>query len=610
MPPSTKSRPSGGNASSKSKSKSKSKPTNNNNNNNNNGNPKKTSKPKRPLPQQQQQQQPRTTQTTQTTQKQPTNTNPPKKATDPPLECTSSEFHALLGDARGLSSPREAAEELLDCARHGEVDAVRAILDVWGDGNHEDDDDDGSRRTVDATDASGSTSLHKASANGHASTVRLLLSRGARHLPNESGNTPLHWAAGAGHAEVVKLLLDHFDALFREREEMKGRRRNNGCDDNHNDNDDDDDENDKVEQLDVLLKNKFGRSALTEGFASGDTPTVDVLLNHDSAEEERLIGGLERKDVADEEGEEIAAGRGEGDENADRKGGAGDETKKEKEKEKEKEKTTKSILHEFNFLLGGQSDPFISASDCEGHPSVFIRELPIAHADDPFGQSPIEDTTGLGIWCASLVMARWLASPEMTKRMEGKNVVELGAGCGVPGLAAAVYGKPKSVTITDLNPETIDNIQYNIGLNASNTPAKLVGSSIDWGDETTYPSDEIDFVIGSDLIYQKDIVPLLKKVVTGLLSTGLDNDDDDVSNNNNKTRFGGSFLYVAPEGGRDGLPEFINAMKTEGFECVSEEIAPGEYSENPLKNGDEEDCFLNFHELMGTVYVLYEFRRR
>ncbi len=65
---------------------------------------------------------------------------------------------------------------------------------------------------------------------------------------------------------------------------------------------------------------------------------------------------------------------------------------------------------------------------------------PIAHADDPFGQSPIEDTTGLGIWCASLVMARWLASPEMTKRMEGKNVVELGAGCGVPGLAAAVYG--------------------------------------------------------------------------------------------------------------------------------------------------------------------------
>ena len=53
------------------------------------------------------------------------------------------------------------------------------------------------------------------------------------------------------------------------------------------------------------------------------------------------------------------------------------------------------------------------------------------------------------------------------------------------------------------------------------------------------------------------------------------------------------------------------AMKTEGFECVEEEIAPDVYiyRENPLKSGDEEDCFLHFHELASTVHVLYEFRR-
>ena len=153
--------------------------------------------------------------------------------------------------------------------------------------------------------------------------------------------------------------------------------------------------------------------------------------------------------------------------------------------------------------------------------------------------------------------------------------------------------QPKSVTITDLNPETIDNIQHNIELNKNkNTPCEMIGSSIDWGDESTYPSEPLDYVIGSDLIYQKDIVPLLKKVVTGLLAKNV-----------------GSFLYVCPEGGRDGLSEFISAMKSEGFECVSEEIAPDVYRENPLKSGDEEDCFLHFHELMGTVYVLYEFRR-
>jgi len=597
MPPSNKTKPTAGHAASNSKSKS----TNRNNNNSKNKtansignhndpktnpNPKKSSAPKTPK--------------SAKPKKQPPKKDPPQKAIDPPLECTHAEFQALLSDARGLSSHREAAEELLDCARYGEVDAVRAILDVWGDHRH----DDHCRDVVNDTDASKSTSLHKASANGHASTVQLLLARGAEHLPNDNGNTPLHWAAGAGHAKVVKLLLDHFDVLFLEQVEMETREKlqTMNCDNGDGDGDAVAKRTGSVERLDVLLKNNFGRSALTEGFASGDTPTVDVLLNHDSAEEERLIGGLERKDVGEEEGEDVAAGRGEGSENVDVRGGAGDETNK-------KEKNIKSILHEFDFLRGGRSDP--STSDCEERPSLFIRELPIAHADDPFGQSPIEDTTGLGIWCASLVMARWLASPKMTKRMEGKNVVELGAGCGVPGLATAVYGKPKSVTITDLNPETIENIQHNIGLNVSNTPAKLVGSSIDWGDDTTYPSDKIDYVIGSDLIYQKDIVPLLKKVVTGLLAKGGDNDDDDGNNaNNSNSSSGGSFLYVAPEGGRDGLPEFINAMKTEGFECVSEEIAPAEYSENPLKNGDEEDCFLHFHELMGTVYVLYEFRRR
>ena len=40
-------------------------------------------------------------------------------ATDPPLECTQSDFDALLGDAAGLVDYDEASSELLDCARYG-----------------------------------------------------------------------------------------------------------------------------------------------------------------------------------------------------------------------------------------------------------------------------------------------------------------------------------------------------------------------------------------------------------------------------------------------------------------------------------------------------------
>jgi predicted nicotinamide N-methyase len=41
---------------------------------------------------------------------------------------------------------------------------------------------------------------------------------------------------------------------------------------------------------------------------------------------------------------------------------------------------------------------------------------------------------GLGIWPASLLMARYAI--QMESLLRGKVVVELGSGCGVPGLAA------------------------------------------------------------------------------------------------------------------------------------------------------------------------------
>jgi hypothetical protein len=223
---------------------------------------------------------------------------------------------------------------------------------------------------VDTKDPSGSTALHKASANGHVSTVRLLLQRGAKHFPNDAGNTPLHWAAAAGHESIVQCLLQETRL-----------------------------------NIDVLQKNEFGRSALTEGFSSKDTAVAKLLLEHDSATEERLIMGAEEVESADNK----------------------------KSTDVPERKLTDSVVHEFSL-----ADE--SKSTADGIKRTFrIRELPIERADNPFGDDAEQDTTGYGIWCASIVMARWMASSEMTKRFAGKKIVELGAGCGVSGLSAAVY---------------------------------------------------------------------------------------------------------------------------------------------------------------------------
>ena len=84
------------------------------------------------------------------------------------------------------------------------------------------------------------------------------------------------------------------------------------------------------------------------------------------------------------------------------------------------------------------------------------------------------------------------------------------------------------------------------------------------------------------------LVPLLKSVIERTVKPG------------------GTFLYVCPDTGRDGLDEFINEMKTL---CPNwtERVAPKEYHSNPLVNGDDEECYMHFNELFQKTFMLYEF---
>ena len=455
-----------------------------------------------------------------------------------PKECSVGEYKELLSMALSLTTS-EAQTEFLDCARYGELDPTRALLEVWI---------PKCEGFVNYTDDSGSTALHKASANGHVKVVRLLLLNKASHFANSSGdNSPLHWAAANGHESVVEAILKHYDPS----------------------------------EIDVLAKNKGGRSALTEGFSSKNTKLVGMLLEHDSAEEEKLLGNAKEVDPQ--------------------------ENKKDHNSSKSAQDDldeSEGLIHEFNLLRDGsndgkeEKDQSSSSVNNDDAQTLLIRELPIKNADSPFGDDAIDDTTGLGIWCASLVMARWMATKSMFGRFDNKSVLELGAGCGVPGLAVGLYGNAKNVYITDYNPATMKNLQYNIDLNTDRLKSsipdwveKVNAMAIDWDNENTWPAEKMDVVIGSDLIYQKSIVPLLKKVINGLLKRG------------------GTFLYSCPTDGRDGLPQFLDVMKKEGFKCEGDEIAPDLYRTNPLSNGDAGDAFLHFYELPVTEYKLFEFRK-
>lgn len=393
-----------------------------------------------------------------------------------PQEMSIDEFKELELEVSKLSIG-DAEKEWLESCRYGEVDVLRALLKRFP-------------SLIGHKDAQTANSgLHMASANGHVPVVEFLVYHKHAFTKNASGNTPLHWAASNGQADVVSFFTKTLG-----------------------------------DDLDVLEKNEFGRSALTEGFSSQKEGVVELLLEHSSASEEKLLSV---------------------------------------------DKTTKSeVIHKFF------------------DPPVLVRELAIINADDPFAnaEKPDQDTTGLSIWSASLVLARWLASKSCWKN---SRVIELGAGCGVPGLTIALCdAAPEKVYISDLNPLTVDNIEHNINLNDLTNAQAL---RMDWCDKETWPKDEIDIVVGSDLIYQKSLVPLLSSVVFELLG-----------------KKGGFFYYVAPDSGRDGLDTFIEEMKAKCPGWVQTD-ALKEYYENPLTSGDEEECFLHFQELSTLKFILYEF---
>lgn len=394
-----------------------------------------------------------------------------------PEEMSPEEFNNLKLEVEGLSET-EAQIEWLESCRYGEVDVLRALLSHFP-------------RLVDHADKDSENSgLHMASANGHLRVVKFLLYHKHKFTRNSSGNTPLHWAASNGQAEVVSFLTKTAE----------------------------------LNDIDVLEKNQFGRSALTEGFSSQKEGIVEALLEHNSATEEKLLSV-----------------------NGDSKS---------------------QMVHSFFST----ENPLL------------VRELAIANADNPFAddERPDQDTTGLSIWSASIVLARWLN----TKSWKNSSVIELGAGCGVPGLAvAACQPIPRKVFVTDLNPQTVENLDYNIKLNELENMQALL---MDWCDEGTWPKEKIDYIVGSDLVYQKALVPLLSGVIMKLMNRG------------------GVFFYVAPETGRDGLEEFIHQMKKL---CPrwKEREAPAEYYANPLTNGDDEECFLHFQELSSLKFILYEF---
>ena len=174
------------------------------------------------------------------------------------------------------------------------------------------------------------------------------------------------------------------------------------------------------------------------------------------------------------------------------------------------------------------------------------------------------DLTGQVVWPVSVLLAWFVASRR--DRLRGARVIEVGAGCGLPGfLAAHAAVGAARVALTDgsaVVERLLERATRQVGAPDTVSVHRLL-----WGDRESYEALEgaYDFVIGADVVcWPKLVVPLLQ-TITALLR--------------NSPRDDAAFLcgFVARAESTKDL--FFREAKQRGF--AVEEHAPASFLPDP-----------------------------
>jgi predicted nicotinamide N-methyase len=145
--------------------------------------------------------------------------------------------------------------------------------------------------------------------------------------------------------------------------------------------------------------------------------------------------------------------------------------------------------------------------------------LVVPEPADPAGYLHERLARGLGgeelpfwtkLWPASLVLAELAAS----QPGDGP-VLELGAGLGLPGLAAAARGR--RVVLTDLDPDALEFSRAAVELNGLEGTARV--QALDWR-RPPAGLGRFQMVLGAEVLYHPPLFPALADLLAQLLAPG------------------------------------------------------------------------------------------
>ena len=203
-----------------------------------------------------------------------------------------------------------------------------------------------------------------------------------------------------------------------------------------------------------------------------------------------------------------------------------------------------------------------------GAPIAFIRESHALEPVGPHGGGGGGDLTGLRLWDAAPALISYL-DRHRARLLRGRHALELGAGTGAVGIAAAALGA-RSVLLTDSDREaslatasgwraesTLAHVRGSVQLNPPSVARRVAVAELDWGDEAHIArvGRRFDLVVASDtLYYPRRTYERLARTFGALTSAG-----------------GTALLSYKVRHGHE--PGFARLLVERGFELLHEEEA-------------------------------------
>ncbi|KAJ1425276.1 putative methyltransferase-domain-containing protein [Ochromonadaceae sp. CCMP2298] len=138
------------------------------------------------------------------------------------------------------------------------------------------------------------------------------------------------------------------------------------------------------------------------------------------------------------------------------------------------------------------------------------------------GDKPGHVQSGQYLWPAAAAAGEYLIAH--WGEIAAGEVMELGAGCGLAGLVATQQPLVRSVTYTDYDRGSLQLIEENIALNSC-VSVQSFAHFLEWGvdiaadtrAENGYPLGGFGLVLGTDLIYSRDVIVPLFTTVSAVL---------------------------------------------------------------------------------------------